>query len=129
MALSDYLKGDIFRNITETGGQGSRSLYNAYLGNRFKDWGGMFSPQARTLGNYFDPMWSNYLGEILAASPASGLGRQNMPRMPGRSGTAPATDFVDYLRNTNFEQMYGALPPSARGFSGSRFNPIVKRVR
>ena len=129
MALSDYLQGDIFRNITETGGQGSRSLFDAYLGNRFRDWGGMFSPQARTLGNYFQPMWSNYLGEILAASPDSGLGRQNMPRMPGRSGTAPATGFADYLRTTDFSQMYNALSPSAKGFSGSRFSPIVKRVR
>lgn len=129
MALSDYLQGDIFRNITETGGQGSRSLFDAYLGNRFRDWGGMFSPQARTLGNYFQPMWSNYLGEILSDSPASGLGRGNMPRMPGRSGEAPATGFADYLRTTDFSQMYNALSPSAKGFSGSRFSPIVKRVR
>ena len=127
MALSDYLKGDIFRSVTETGGQGSRSLFDAYLGNRFKDWGGMFSPQSRTLGNYFQPIWSNYLGEILSASPASGL--QGLPRMPGRSETSPATSFTDYLRTTDFDQMYGALPPSSRGFSGSRFSPIVKRVR
>jgi len=127
MALSDYLRGDIFRNVTETGGQGSRSLFDAYLGNRYGDWGGIFSPQARTLGNYFQPVWSNYLGEILSASPDSGL--QGLPRMPGRTSSVPATSFVDYLQNTNFDQMYSALPPSARGVSGSRFNPIVKRVR
>ena len=135
MAISNYLQGDLFRNITETGAQGSRSLFDAYMGNRFGDWGGMFSPQARTLGNYFKHIWSNYLGEKLAASPASGLGRDNMPRMPGRNPQGPmgvqqpATSFADYLRTTDFDQMYGALPPSARGFSGSRFQPMVRRVR
>ena len=84
MALSDYLTGDLFKRVTETGQEGSRALFNAYLGNQYRDWGGMMSPQARHMGAQFDPIWSQYLGELLSASPASGLKRYGAPHMPGR---------------------------------------------
>lgn len=130
MAVSDFLTGDLFRNVTETGDVGSRSLFGAYLGDQYRDWGGMFSPQSRTLGNYFDNIWQNYLGEILAASPgAQSSFEGRLPSMPGRNATAPAASFADYLRTTDFDKMYAGLSPSQRGFSGSRFQPIVKRVR
>jgi hypothetical protein len=128
MAVSSFLTGDLFKGVTETGREGSQALFGAHLGDRFRDWGGMFSPQSRTLGNYFDNVWQNYLGEILAGSPSAGLG-QRMPGMPGRSATEPPTSFADYLRTTDFSQMYAGLAPYQRGFSGSRFQPIVKRIR
>jgi hypothetical protein len=126
MALSDYLRGDLFSGVTESGGQGSRALYDAYLGNAFRDWGGAFSPQAQALGNQFQPVWSQYLSEILSASPEVGL---PSPRFAGRQGAGQPSSFVDFLRTSNFDQMYGGLPPAARGAYGSRFQPIVRRVR
>lgn len=126
MALSDYLRGDLFSGVTETGGQGSRALYDAYLGNAFRDWGGAFSPQAQALGNQFQPVWSQYLSEILSASPEVGL---QSPRFPGRQGTAQPASFVDFLRTSDFNQMYAGLPAASRGAYGSRFQPIVRRVR
>ena len=33
------------------------------------------------------------------------------------------------IMRTDFDKMYAGLSPSQRGFSGSRFQPIVKRVR
>lgn len=138
MALSDYLRGDLFKQVTETGQEGSRALFNAYLGNRYKDWGGMMSPQARHMGAQFDPIWSQYLGELLSASPASGLKQYGAPHMPGRGGMATPTSFVDFLQGGQpdsprpgqwLDQFYSGLPPASRGVFGARFQPVTKRVR
>lgn len=138
MALSDYLRGDLFKQITETGQEGSKALFNSYLGNQYRDWGGMMSPQARHMGAQFDPIWSQYLGELLSASPSSGL-QGFGPRMPGREGMATPTSFVDFLQggqtNQNrqpgqwLDQFYSGLPPASRGVFGARFQPVTKRVR
>lgn len=137
MALSNYLTGDLFKRVTETGQEGSRALFNAYLGNQYRDWGGMMSPQARYMGAQFDPIWSQYLGELLSASPSSGL--SGAPRMPGREGMATPTSFVNFLQGGKtaqnpqpgqwLNQFYSGLPPASRGVFGARFQPVTKRVR
>ena len=127
MALSDYLRGDIFSNITESGGVGSKALFDAHLGNRF----GAFSPQARALRPNFDQFWSQYLSEILSASPESGLSA--MPSFPGREQvTQPSTRVSEFLQGPDKDwlgRVYGAVPQAQRGMFGARFQPTIKRVR
>ena len=135
MALSDYITNDLFRTITETGQEGSRALFDTYLGNRYKDWGGAFSPPAQSRRQNFDPIWQQYLGEILSATPSlSGPNGLNAPHMAGRQGFATPPSFQAFLGGRSgqgnwLKSAYANLPQAQRGVIGSRLEPIVKRER
>lgn len=70
----------------------------------------------RPMRRYFGRQYGDIYGQYMGA-----LGKEAQ-----RTGQLPTLQFMDFLRDYNFEQQFGGLAPQQRGFFPSQLTPRAR---